>query len=49
LSRVETESATAGEIIAVSGIEDINIGETLCSPERIEPVSFIQLTSQPFP
>jgi len=43
LSRVETESAAAGEIIAVSGIEDINIGETLCSPERIEPVSFIQI------
>ncbi len=43
LSRVETESAAAGEIIAISGIEDINIGETLCSLERIEPISFIQI------
>ncbi len=43
LNRVEVESAAAGEIIAISGIEDINIGDTLCSPERIEPVSFAQI------
>lgn len=40
LNRVEVESASAGEIVAISGIEAINIGETLCSPEKVEPVFF---------
>lgn len=43
LSRVEVDAAAAGEIIAISGIEDINIGETICSPERVEPLSFAQI------
>ncbi|NLB52644.1 MAG: translational GTPase TypA [Syntrophomonadaceae bacterium] len=43
LSRVEVESAGTGEIVAISGIEAINIGETLCSPEKIEPVFFVQI------
>ncbi len=43
LSRVEVQTAGAGEIIALSGIEDINIGETLCSPDRIEPIFFVQI------
>ena len=35
--------AAAGEIIAISGIEDLNIGDTLCSSEKIEPVSFARI------
>ena len=43
LKRVEVESAAVGDIICVSGIADINIGETLCSPECIEPLPFIKI------
>lgn len=43
LKRVETESAGIGEIVSVSGIADLNIGETLCSPESIEPLPFVKI------
>ena len=43
LRRVEVESASLGDILCVSGIEDINIGETACSPEKIEPLPFIKI------
>ncbi|MBN8236006.1 translational GTPase TypA [Halobacillus kuroshimensis] len=34
LKRVEIEEAKAGDIIALSGLEDINVGETVCLPEH---------------
>jgi GTP-binding protein len=34
LDRVDVESAEAGEIVAISGLDDINIGETLADPEN---------------
>ena len=43
LRRVECESAQAGDIICVSGIEGINIGETLCCPDSINPLPFIKI------
>jgi len=43
LKKVETSQASAGEIIAVSGIDDLNIGDTLCSPELIEAVPFVNI------
>jgi len=43
LQRREIDTASAGEIVAVSGIENINIGETLCSPFKVEPVSFVKI------
>ncbi len=43
LSRVETDSATIGDIVCVSGIGDINIGETICSLEDAEPLPFIKI------
>lgn len=43
LKRIELESASAGEIIAVSGLEGINIGDTLCTPENIMPVEFVNI------
>ena len=43
LKKTETLRALAGEIIAVSGIEDINIGDTLCSPDSVEPVPFVNI------
>ncbi len=43
LSRVECEEAQAGDIICVSGIEGINIGETACDPENVEALPFIKI------
>ncbi|MGN0174310.1 MAG: translational GTPase TypA [Acutalibacteraceae bacterium] len=43
LNRVETDSAVAGDIVCVSGIEDLNIGETACDPEHIEKMDFVKI------
>lgn len=43
LHRVEVESAKMGDLICVSGIADINIGETACSPELIEQLPFVKI------
>jgi GTP-binding protein len=43
LKKEEAQSAAAGEIIAVSGIEDINIGDTICSLDLVEPVPFVNI------
>ncbi|MBQ3151573.1 MAG: translational GTPase TypA [Clostridia bacterium] len=43
LRRVEVEEAAMGDIICVSGISDINIGETACSPDNIDPLPFIKI------
>ena len=43
LRRVEVEEASLGDIVCVSGIENINIGETLCDPEAPEPLPFIRI------
>jgi GTP-binding protein TypA/BipA len=41
LERVEAAEASAGEIIAVAGIAEVTIGETLADPERPEPLPVI--------
>lgn len=43
LRRVEVESAAAGDIICVSGISDLNIGETICASDCIEPLPFVKI------
>ncbi len=43
LKRVESDCAPAGELIAVSGIDGINIGETACDPECIEKLPFVKI------
>ena len=43
LRRVETDSAKLGDIVAVSGIADLNIGETLCSPDCPEALPFVKI------
>lgn len=43
LKRVETDEASLGEIISVSGIPGLNIGETLCDPEKVEPLPFVKI------
>ena len=46
LSKTEVKSATIGSIVAISGISDISIGDTLCSPEKAEAIPF-QKISEP--
>ncbi len=43
LKRVEVESACFGDLIAVSGIADLNIGETACDPECVESLPFVKI------
>ena len=43
LKRVEAESAGLGDIIAVSGIADLNIGQTACDTEHVEPLPFVKI------
>ena len=43
LKRVEVDTASMGDLICVSGIEGLNIGETICSPSCVEPLPFIKI------
>ena len=43
LKRVEVTSAEMGDIIAVSGLDKINIGETICTPDCIEQLPFVAI------
>ncbi|MBQ3108938.1 MAG: translational GTPase TypA, partial [Clostridia bacterium] len=43
LKRVEVESASVGDIIAVAGVEGLNIGQTACDPEHIDPLPFVTI------
>lgn len=43
LKRVETDTASLGDIISVSGIDDLNIGETVCATDCVEPLPFIKI------
>ncbi len=43
LKRVEAETAEMGDLISVSGIADLNIGETACDPECVEPLPFVKI------
>ena len=45
LSRVPAEMQEAGNIIALSGIGDITIGDTICAPDCVEPLSFVQISA----
>jgi len=46
LNKIEVKEAHIGSIVAISGITDIHIGDTLCSPDNIEPIPF-QKISEP--
>ena len=43
LEKVPVESASAGSIIALSGIPDITIGDTICAPDTVEPLHFVKI------
>ena len=38
LDRIELETAGAGDIVCVTGVDDISISDTICSPEKVEPL-----------
>ena len=46
LKRTEVESAKVGSIVAISGIPEIHIGDTICDPEKVESIPF-QKISEP--
>ncbi len=46
LNKVEVREAVIGSIVAISGISDLHIGDTLCSPENPVPIPF-QKISEP--
>ena len=45
LGRVPVTEATAGNIIAMSGIGDITIGDTICAPDCVEPIEFVKISA----
>ena len=44
LQRYEVEEATVGAIVAISGMEEIKIGDTICSPEKPESIPFQKIS-----
>lgn len=44
LERVEVEESTVGSIIAVTGVEGINIGDTICHIDHPEPLPFVKIS-----
>ena len=45
LGKQPITEATAGNIIAMSGIGDITIGDTICAPECVEPLPFVKISA----
>lgn len=43
VGRTPIQKAEAGDIVAFSGLEDINIGNTLCEPSLVEPLPFLKI------
>ena len=44
LSRASVQSATVGDIVCFSGVEQISIGDTLCAPDQVEPLEFVKVS-----
>ena len=45
LARNQVTESTAGNIIAMSGIPDITIGDTICAPTAVEPLPFVKISA----
>lgn len=43
LKRIEINEAYAGDIVALSGLEDINVGETICPVGHVEPLPMLRI------
>ncbi len=44
LKRTQVQSATVGDIVCFSGIENVNIGNTVCDPSAVEPIEFVKIS-----
>ena len=44
LGKSPIQEASAGEIVAFSGISDITIGRTICAPDALEPLPFVKIS-----
>ena len=44
LKREAVDSASAGDIVCFSGINDVNIGNTICAPEKPEAIPFVKIS-----
>ena len=45
LGKVPVTEAGAGNIIAMSGIGEITIGDTICAPDAVEPIEFVKISA----
>ena len=45
LGKKTVTESTAGNIIALSGIGDITIGDTICDPNAVEPLPFVKISA----
>lgn len=45
LSKAPVTEATAGNIIAMSGMGEITIGDTICAPDCVEPIEFVKISA----
>ena len=44
LTRVPAQTATVGDIVCFAGVEELSIGDTLCSPQNPEPLEFVKVS-----
>ena len=43
LKREQTGTASMGDIVCIAGLEDVQIGDTVCSPQDVTPLEFVQI------
>ncbi len=43
LKREQTDTASMGDIVCIAGLEDVQIGDTVCSPQDVTPLEFVQI------
>lgn len=43
LKKFEIEEASVGEIVAIAGLGETNVGETICDPANVDPMEFLKI------
>ncbi|MDD3947037.1 MAG: translational GTPase TypA [Clostridia bacterium] len=44
LTRMNVQTALVGDVVCFSGIENITIGQTICAPQKVEPINFVKIS-----